>query len=81
MLYVASGFYDPLGADDRAGGIAVPSRASALPRRAGENAMAEEDGGRCVDANDGSRPWDICVNTGGDSDDRIWAAQWSSRGW
>jgi hypothetical protein len=68
MLRVASGCYDPLGADDRAGGIALPS---VLLRRAGKNAMAEEDGGGCFDANAGSRPWDICVNTGGDSDDGI----------
>lgn len=44
MSHVASGCYEPLGADDRAGGIALPS---VLLRRAGKNAMAGKDGGGC----------------------------------
>jgi hypothetical protein len=36
--------------------------------------MAEEDGGGCFDANAGSGPWDMRMNTGGDSDDGIWGS-------
>lgn len=43
--------------------------------------MAGKDGGGRVDANDGSRPWDVCVIARGDRDDRIWASQWPRRGW
>ena len=43
--------------------------------------MAGKDGGGRVDANDGSRPWDVCEIARGDRDDRIWASQWSRRGW
>lgn len=62
MLQVASGCYDPLGADDRAGGIALPSVfAQAGKRHGGKRRRWASD------ANDGSRPWDM----DGDSDHRI----------
>jgi hypothetical protein len=72
MLQVASGCYDPLGADDRAGGIALPSvfaQAGGGKRHGGKRRRW------VIDANDGSRPWDI----EGDGDHRIAFGQLSGR--
>ena len=72
MLRVASGCYDPLGADDRAGGIALPSvfaQAGGGKRHGGKRRRW------VIDANDGSRPWDI----EGDGDHRIAFGQLSGR--